>query len=88
MLEVVARSVLRILGIVTAMIGAILTLQACIAWMAVSTTLSGAPAGMQIEAKGMLGDMGIYAIVAQAVTVLFGVALFFASPVLARRVVQ
>jgi hypothetical protein len=88
MLEVVARSVLRILGIVTAMVGAILTLQAGIAWLAVSTTLSDAPAGMQARATGMLGDMGIFAIVAQAVTVLFGVALYFASPGLARRVVQ
>lgn len=87
MLEVVVRSVLRILGIMTALVGAILTLQACIAWMAVSTTLSGAPAGMQVKATGMLGEMGIYAIVAQAVTIALGVALFCLGPVLARRVV-
>ena len=87
MLEVVARSVLRILGIVTALVGAILTLQTCIAWMAYSTTMSGAPAGMQIKATGMLGDMGMYAILAQAVTILLGIALFYMSPALARRVV-
>ena len=87
MLELVARAVLRILGIVTALVGVILTLHACIAWMAVSTTLSGGPAGMQIKATSMLGEVGIYAIIAQAVTILLGVALFYMSPALARRVV-
>lgn len=84
----VARSVLRILGIATTLVGAILTTQALIARMAVSEALSAAPAGMQVRATGMLGEMGSYAIVAQAVTLGFGVAVFYLSPVLARHVVE
>jgi len=85
MLEVVARAVLRILGIVTVLVGTILTVQAVLTWVAFNATLASATMGMQIKAPNALGFWGI---VSQAVPILFGAVLFRLSPSLARRVVS
>lgn len=85
--EEVARSGLRIIGVVTMLVGGILTTQAVIAQVALTRSLEAAP-GVQFQTSGMLGDLGAHAIVAQAVTVAFGLLLFFLSPILAARVAK
>jgi len=74
MKEDVACSVLRIMGVATMLVGAILTVQAFIARMALSESIRSAPASMQVHATGVFGDLGGYAVVAQAVTIVFGIA--------------
>jgi len=88
MKEETACSVLRIMGIATTLVGAILTIQSIIAFAGLGSAMSGAPSGVQIQATGALGSMGGYLIVAQAVTIALGVAFIFLSPRLARLVVE
>jgi|GEM_PF-6069558 len=88
MQEDVARSVLRIVGIATILVGLILTLQAIFVRMALSQAIQAAPAGIQVQATGKLGDLGGFAIVAQAMIIVAGFILYFVSSALAKHVAE
>lgn len=59
MKQELACSVLEIMGIATALVGAILTIQTIIALMGLNGTIHGAPPSVQFHATGMLGEMGM-----------------------------
>lgn len=86
--EQTARSVLKIIAVVTVLVGLILTGQAAIARIALAETVKSAPVGVQVKATGVLGAAAGYAIVSHAVTIVLGAGLYFASPRLAKYVTE
>jgi hypothetical protein len=82
MLSSAVRYTLRVVAIVTIMVGLILTAQAAIATIALSDIAETGGARVPFRATLELGSVGWYAIGAQAVTVLAGLVLYVLSGVL------
>ena len=81
------RSILRVIAVVTILVGAILTTMALINLGAASSAVSGAGPGLQVRANDMVTQLGLYSVLAQLPIAVWGVALWVWSPSLARRIV-
>lgn len=86
--EPTVRSILRIASVLTMLVGAILTTQTLLAQAAVSRSLASTSANLHVEASGMLGTLGGYAIAAQALTIGWGVLLYYSSDAFARHITR
>lgn len=73
---------LRTVCVIAVFVGCILASQTLIATLAAMSATSNLPHGMNVQFKGAFGDLTIWAIIAQLVTVAWGLALFaFARPI-------
>ena len=86
MSEQLARSILKIIGIVTVLIGAIMTAQSLYAFVYVDEPKSVSALGTYISVEGVFGDVARAAIICNAVVMLMGFLLCALSPALARYV--
>ena len=68
--------VLRIAGILTILIGLILTTNTILQLVAVNSVMGNIPRGMNVNIKGTLGSMRGWAVLAQLLIVAWGVALY------------
>jgi hypothetical protein len=84
MREELARAILKILGIMTALVGSILTSQALFGWLAIPKDQSGSGLGTYVSVEGMVGSVARTAITQNLLVVLFGCLLCALSPALAR----
>lgn len=67
----------RAVGILVVLIGLILATTTIISLIAVSSLKSNIPAGMNINIKGPVGTMGVWAILAQISISAWGAAVYF-----------
>jgi hypothetical protein len=68
--------VLRVVGILTVLIGLMLTTHTILQLMAVNSVMRNPPRGMNVNIKGLLGSIRGWAVVAQLSIVVWGVALY------------
>jgi hypothetical protein len=68
--------VFRVAGILTVLVGLILTTHTILQLVAVNSVTGNLPRGMNVNIKGTLGSMRGWAVVAQLSTVAWGVALY------------
>ena len=83
-----ARSVLRLIAVVTILAGASLTTATLISLLGASSAMEGAPVGAQVRVTGMVAEFGVYALLSHAVIAVWGVVLYSLSPRLARMIVE
>ena len=67
---------LRVAGILTVLIGLILTTYTILQLIAINSVTGNLPRGMNVNIKGTLGSMRGWAVVAQLSIVAWGVALY------------
>ena len=80
---------LRLIAVVTVLVGAILTTMTLVNLLGVSRTIEGAAAaGVHIEDTGIVGEIGSYALLAHGSIVVWGGLLYLVSPRLAACVVK
>ena len=82
-----ARSILRIIGIVTVLIGAIMTAQALFAWAKFPDEVIFSGVGRYVPVEGMGGDVPSLTVMSNSLIIVFGVLLCALSSTLARLVV-
>ena len=87
MTEGTARSILRILAVVTMFVGFILTSVTIVGIMSARSTLQVA-GGMDVQVTGVVDEMGFYAVFGQVLVVGWGAVLYASSPSLARHIVR
>jgi hypothetical protein len=88
MMEDIARSILRLIAVVTVLAGASLTTATLVSLLGASSSMHGAPEGVQVKLTGMVAEMGGYAVLSHAMIAACGVALYVLSPWLAQKVVE
>jgi hypothetical protein len=89
--EDTARSLLRLIAVVTVLVGAILTTMTLVSLLGVNRTIEGAAAaGLHIDGphRGIVGEIGSYALLAHGSIVVWGGLLYLVSPRLAAWVVK
>jgi hypothetical protein len=86
MTESTARSILRILAVVTMFVGWILTSLAILGLISARSTLQVA-GGMDVQASGVVDEMGFYAVLGQVLVIVWSAVLYASSPRLARHIV-
>lgn len=86
MKEDCARAILRLIAVVTILIGGSLATASEMSCLGASMAMSDSP-GVKVQVTGMVADMGVYAVLSWAVIAVWGVVLYLLSPLLARRVV-
>jgi hypothetical protein len=79
--------VLRCAGILTVVIGLILTTQTVLALIAASSAAANLPRGMNVSLRGSVGKMGGWAIVAQLSISVWGAVLYGLAQSLAGAIV-
>lgn len=82
-----ARSILRLIAVVTVLVGAVLTTVTLVSLFGVSSTIQGAAQGVHVQMTGMVAEMGFYLVLAHASIVAWGASLYLLSPRLARYIV-
>jgi hypothetical protein len=87
MTEGTARSILRILAVVTMLVGAILTTSTAVGFLATRSTFQGAVGNMDVQVTGAIAEMGFYAVLAYVLVIAWGAVLYASSPSLARNIV-
>lgn len=88
MTEQTALSILRILGITTILVGAILTAQALFAWLTLPDVGEYSSLGAHVSIEGMVGDVARAAATSNALIMVLGFLMCSLSPMLARFVVS
>lgn len=88
MKEDYARAILRLIAVVTILVGAVLMSATLVGILGTGSTVRGAPEGMQVKVTGMVAEMGGYAVLSQALIAAWGVLLYFLSPKLAKNLIQ
>ncbi|HVS10925.1 MAG TPA: hypothetical protein VMS76_13740 [Planctomycetota bacterium] len=86
MTESTVRSILRIVAMVTILIGNILTTSTFVGLLATRSTLQGAT--MDVQVSGVVAEMGFYAVLGHALVIGWGLVLYATSPRLARHIVS
>ena len=86
MTEGTARSILRILAVVTMLVGWILTNLAILGMISARSALQVA-GEMDDQVTGVVGEMGFYAVLGQVLVIVWGAVLYASSPSLARHIV-
>ena len=86
MTESTARSILRILAVVTMFVGWILTSLAILGLISARSTLQVA-GGMDVQVSGVVDEMGFYAVLGQVLVIVWSAVLYASSPRLARHIV-
>lgn len=86
MSEAVARSVLRVIGITTVLVGGILVARSLFGWLAVATGGTYSQLGGFLEVEGLVGDTARAAVVCNVIVVGLGLLFCALSPALARYV--
>ena len=79
---------MRLIAVVTVLVGASLTTVTMVSLFGVSSTMHGAPEGVQVKMTGMVAEMGVYAVLSHALIAAWGVVLYFLSPKLAAKIVE
>ena len=93
MKEESVRSILRLIAVVTVLLGAYLSSAAVLSLFAASSTMHGALdgvhalGGVQGTVAGMVTEMGVYAVLSDLLIAAWGVVLYYASPRLAEMIV-
>ncbi len=82
-----ARAILRLIAVVTVLVGAVLTTVTLVSLFGVSSTIQGVVDG-DVQATGLVAEIGFYAVLAYASIVAWGIVLFLLSPRLARYIVK
>jgi len=85
--------VLRVAGILIVTIGAILVTHTIITLIAAHSAMSGfsqshLPPGMSVNLKGAAGRAGVWAVFAQATTIMWGVLLMALAPSIAQNITK
>lgn len=93
MSEATVRIVLRLVAVVTILVGAIFVGMSLVLFIGTSRAIHGAMEGMGMERMGndltsMTRDVHWYALLSDAVVVGEGILLYFLSPMLARKIVE
>lgn len=86
--EYVTGIILRLAGVLTILVGCILTTQTIIQLMAGRSTMSHLPAGLSINLQGAVGRIGNWAIVSQVAIVAWGGLLIAVARPLARSITR
>ena len=82
-----ARAILRLIAVVTVLVGAVLTTVTLVSLFGVSSTIQRVVDG-DVQATGLVTEIGFYAVLAYASIVAWGIVLFLLSPRLARYIVK
>jgi hypothetical protein len=82
------RSVLRLIAVVTVLVGAYLTTATLVSFLAASNTMNGALEGLQVKLTGLVAEMGVYAVLSNALIAAWGLVLYYSSPKLAEMIVE
>lgn len=72
---------------VTVLVGAYLTTASLVSFLATSNTMHGAFEGMQVKLTGLVAEMGVYAVLSNALIAAWGGVLYYLSPKLAEMIV-
>ena len=88
MKEEIVRSILRIIAVVTVLVGAILLTIAVVQLLAAGRGYGSSGGGIQVHLSGMVWRFGFFTVLAYGSVVFWGGVLFFLSPRLARLIVE
>ena len=84
--EDTVRSILRLIAVVTILVGAVLVTITVLSLVGVSSTISTVQSGMRTQPTG-LAKLGFFAVAANAMIAVWGALLYYLSPFIARRIV-
>ncbi len=82
-----ARSILRLIAVITILVGASLATATLVSLLGASNAMEGAPVGMQVKMTGMVAEMGGYAVLSYVLIAAWGLFLYVLSPKLAEKIV-
>ena len=87
--EHVTMVILRVAGVLAMLIGVILVTHTIITLIAAHSAMSGQlPRGMSVNIKGATGRIGVWAVFAQATTILWGFLLVIVAPSIAKGITK
>jgi hypothetical protein len=78
------QAVLRIVAVITMLIGVTLTTTTAISVIGAKRVVQNAPHGLNVRMTGVVGEAGNFAIFAHATIIGWGIAFFVSSSILAR----
>jgi hypothetical protein len=88
MSEATVRIVLRLVAVITILVGTIFLGMSLVAYVGASRAIHGATEGLGSNLTSMTLDFTWYGLLAQAVIAGEGILLYFLSPMLARKMVE
>ena len=88
MSEATVRTVLRLVAVVTILVGTIMLLMTLVAYVGASRAIHGAMVEMGGNLTGVAAEFGFISLLSQAVIAAEGCLLYFLSPVLAQKIVN
>lgn len=86
MQEETIRSILRLLAVVTMLVGVSLASATLVSLVGASS--AAAAPGLQVQVTGMVAEMGFYAVLSYAVVAAWGLVLYLLSEKLAAKIAE
>ena len=81
-------SILRLIAVVTVLVGAILVTMTIVSLIGASSSMGSTGMGVTIRATGVVAKMGFFMVLANGMIAVWGLALYRLSPKLARWIVE
>ncbi|MCA3009835.1 MAG: hypothetical protein INH34_15785 [Phycisphaerales bacterium] len=88
MSEATVRTVLRLVAVVTILVGTIMLTMALVAYVGAGRAIHGAMRQMGGDLTGVAAEYGLFSLLSQAVVAAEGFLLYFLSPMLAKEIVD
>lgn len=88
MREATVRTVLRLVAVVTILVGTIMLTMTLVAYVGTSRAIHGAMREMGGKLTGVAAEFGFFSLISQAVVAAEGFLLYFMSPMLAQKIVD